>query len=169
MNSASDPKGLEEERRLAYVAITRARERLYLCYAQQRSLYGSTSANAPSRFIAEIPKEDLAFAGVGSQGLRGTGFEKRGDRHGTFGSGRGGVGSGRVFGKGSGTTDSHKVAPSFDRARAEESFAVGDRIDHKTFGRGIVSQVDGDTLFITFASGQTRKLLKGFAPIVKLK
>jgi len=173
MNSASDPKGLEEERRLAYVAITRARERLYLCYAHQRSLYGQTSANAPSRFIAEIPREDMDFAGVGSQGLRGTGYEKRGDRHGTFGSGRGGVASGRVYGQGTGASSARpqsgsRPAPRFDADRASENFAVGDRVDHKTFGRGIVSRVEGDAIYVTFTSGQSKKLLKGFAPIVRL-
>ncbi|MCL5887117.1 MAG: UvrD-helicase domain-containing protein [Actinobacteria bacterium] len=59
VNSIFDPAGLEEERRLAYVAITRARERLYLTHARNRSLFGSTRSNPPSRFIAEIPRECL--------------------------------------------------------------------------------------------------------------
>jgi len=59
-NSMFDSSGLEEERRLAYVAITRARERLYLTHARSRSLYGTTNYNAPSRFIAEIPQEHLS-------------------------------------------------------------------------------------------------------------
>jgi len=56
-NSMFDASGLEEERRLAYVAITRARKRLYLTHARSRSLYGATNYNAPSRFISEIPQE----------------------------------------------------------------------------------------------------------------
>ena len=94
-----DPGKLEEERRLAYVAITRARKRLFLTYAATRRTYGSTSANPRSRFLNEIPFEDIEFSGIGSAGFEGTGWEKRGDRHGTFGSG---VGSdmygGKVFG-----------------------------------------------------------------------
>ena len=55
--SVSEPEGLEEERRLAYVAITRARHRLYLSHAQTRMLHGQTRYNIPSRFLEEIPQE----------------------------------------------------------------------------------------------------------------
>lgn len=52
---------------------------------------------------------------------------------------------------------------------AKMTFAVGDQVDHKTFGRGKVTKVDGDTLYVRFAKlGQTKKLLKDYAPIVKL-
>jgi DNA helicase-2/ATP-dependent DNA helicase PcrA len=57
-NSLLDPSELEEERRLCYVGMTRARERLYLTYAQSRLLYGGVQYNTPSRFLSEIP-EDL--------------------------------------------------------------------------------------------------------------
>ena len=90
-NSMFEPAGLEEERRLAYVAITRARERLYLTHAHARSIYGSTQHNPPSRFIGEIPSEHMSVSGVGSAGISGTGWEKRGDRGGTFGTGRAGA------------------------------------------------------------------------------
>ena len=82
-----DPGSLEEERRLAYVAITRAERRLYLTYAATRRTYGSTVANPMSRFLSEIPESDIKFAGAGSDGFAGVGWEKRGDRRGTFGSG----------------------------------------------------------------------------------
>ena len=82
-----DPAGVEEERRLAYVAITRAERRLYLTYAATRRTYGSTQANPPSRFLREIPSEDIQLVGVGSEGFSGVGWEKRGDRRGTYGSG----------------------------------------------------------------------------------
>jgi len=58
-NSLLDPADLEEERRLCYVGITRAQKRLYLTYALSRMLFGSFQANAPSRFLGEIPKELL--------------------------------------------------------------------------------------------------------------
>ena len=96
---SDDPGKLEEERRLAYVAITRARKRLFLTYAATRRTYGSTSANPRSRFLNEIPFEDIEFSGIGSAGFEGTGWEKRGDRHGTFGSGMGSdMYGGKVFG-----------------------------------------------------------------------
>ena len=169
-NSIRDANGLEEERRLAYVAITRAKKLLYLTYAQSRTLFGFTQSNPRSRFIGEVPSENIVFTGIGSQGMFGTGYEKRGDRRGIAGSGGQAYG-GRVYGGvGLGAATSHvaEKAPQFDTDRANESFSVGDRVDHKTFGRGTVQKADGDTLVVSFDSGMTKKLLKGFAPIVKL-
>ena len=97
MNSVGDAASVEEERRLAYVAITRARKRLYLTCAQQRQIFGQTSANPVSRFIQEIPPELRSTTGVGSAGFSGTGWEKRGSRRGIAGSGTE-AGGGRVFG-----------------------------------------------------------------------
>jgi DNA helicase-2/ATP-dependent DNA helicase PcrA len=165
-NSMFEPSGLEEERRLAYVAITRARERLYLTHAHARSIYGSTQHNAPSRFIGEIPEEHLAASGVGSVGITGTGWEKRGDRRATFGTG----GGGRVFGGGARAAGPAASAPARAAKQPSESFAEGDFVDHKAFGRGRVVKVDGDALSIRFdRTGETKKLLVGYAPIVKIK
>ncbi len=171
---ASDGKGLEEERRLAYVAITRARERLYLTLAASRSIYGSTQHNPPSRFIGEIPAEHVAASGVGSMGVSGSGYEKRGDRRGTFGHGSGtGTGGGHVFGSGAPrpSTGSGFATPASKKPQTpSESFAVGDFVDHKAFGRGRVMSVKGDALEIRFdRTRETKKLLVGYAPIVKLK
>lgn len=219
---SDDPGKLEEERRLAYVAITRARKRLFLTYAATRRTYGSTSANPRSRFLNEIPFEDIEFSGIGSAGFEGTGWEKRGDRRGTFGSGMGSdMYGGKVFGShtrstgGSGSrggssfddffggssygTERHrgvspdagrvastfgsgaprakkpssKVSPTVerkvDRASAAQDFAAGDTVSHKTFGTGTVISVVGDMIEVQFEkTGQTKKLMKGFAPIVKL-
>lgn len=168
-NSMFDPAGLEEERRLAYVAITRARERLYLTHAHARSIFGSTQHNPPSRFIAEIPEEHLEVSGVGSAGISGAGWGKRGDRGGTFGTGRAPAGGGRVFGNGAPRAGASRT-PSAGPKPAEESFDVGDMVDHKTFGRGRVTAVQGDSLSIRFdRTGETKKLLVGYAPIVKIK
>ena len=214
-----DPAKLEEERRLAYVAITRARKRLFLTYAATRRTYGSTQANPRSRFVNEIPAEHIEFSGIGSSGFSGTGWEKRGDRRGTFGSGQGsdmyggrvfgsftrstpgaqrrtsispdagrvGTGSASVFGEGSGagagrtratfgsgaprpkkTNVSATVERKVDAAAAATTFAAGDRVSHKTFGPGTVISAAGDMIEVQFErSGQTKKLMKGFAPIVK--
>lgn len=220
---SDDPGKLEEERRLAYVAITRARKRLFLTYAATRRTYGSTSANPRSRFLNEIPFEDIEFSGIGSAGFEGTGWEKRGDRHGTFGSGMGSdMYGGKVFGSHTRSTPaapdraadrastislaaaamgpsaivgsrptpavlprplararrepkspSSKVSPTVerkvDRASASQDFAAGDTVSHKTFGTGTVISVAGDMIEVQFEkTGQTKKLMKGFAPIVKL-
>lgn len=176
MNSVGDAAAVEEERRLAYVAITRARRRLCLTCAQQRQLFGQSHANPVSRFIHEIPVELRQTTGLGSAGFSGTGWEKRGSRRGIAGSGRE-AGEGRVFGRSSasgaaGRGERFRGGTNSDagkKAAAKMTFAVGDNVDHKTFGRGKVTKVDGDTLFVKFAkSGQTKKLLKDYAPIVKI-
>ena len=212
--SDDDPAKLEEERRLAYVAITRARKRLFLTYAATRRTYGSTQANPRSRFVNEIPEADIEFSGIGSAGFSGTGWEKRGDRRGTFGSGQGSdMYGGRVFGSYTrstpgtqrrtaispdagrvGTTDPDRGAASrkpatfgsgaprpkksavsatverkVDVEAAATTFVAGDRVSHKTFGPGTVISTAGDMIEVQFErSGQTKKLMKGFAPIVKL-
>ena len=175
MNSVNDPAGIEEERRLAYVAITRARKKLYLTCASQRQIFGQTSANPVSRFIHEIPSELRQTTGLGSAGFSGTGWEKRGSRRGISGSGSE-AGGGRVFGRssasGSRGRDDVRGRASRDagkKAAVKMTFAAGDMVDHKTFGRGKVTKVDGDTLYVKFAkTGQTKKLLKDYAPIVKI-
>lgn len=198
---SDDPGKLEEERRLAYVAITRARKKLFLTYAATRRTYGSTQANPRSRFINEIPEVDIEFSGVGSAGFEGVGWEKRGDRRGTYGSGTGSEYGGSVFGSytrstgrtqrhtgvspdagrkpstfGSGTPRPRKAAASPaveqrrpDAAKAAETFAPGDQVSHKTFGPGTVISAAGDMIEVQFEkSGQTKKLMKGFAPVVKI-
>ena len=178
VNFESDGAHLEEERRLAYVAITRARKKLYLTYASVRRMFGSVQANPVSRFIAEIPEEHIKAIGVGSSGFSGVGWEKRGDRHGTFGSGRGAeVYGGNVFGSrtrstGRGGRIQPSVAPSIkkDPAKAKAVFASGDHISHKTFGPGVVLSVEGDTIEVKFTrTNKVKKLMKGFAPIVKIE
>ena len=174
-NYEAEAAQLEEERRLAYVAITRARKRLYLTYASTRRTYGSVQANPVSRFVGEIPQEHVKAIGVGSAGFSGVGWAKRGDRHGTFGSGRGSeVYGGNVFGsrtRSSGGAQAPRPAPiQKDPARASTSFAVGDQVSHKTFGPGVVLAVQGDTIEVKFTrTNKTKKLMKGFAPIVKIE
>ena len=169
-NSSFDPQGLEEERRLAYVAITRARKRLYLPAALTRRIFGQTNANPVSRFIGEIPNELRKSIGVGSSGFSGSGWEKRGSRRGIAGSGTE-AGGGRVFGQSSASNAKRdaRSASAGKKPAAAMSFAVNDTVDHKVFGRGTVVKVDGDTLHVKFArNNQTKKLLKDYAPIVKI-
>ena len=174
-NSSQDAQGLEEERRLCYVAITRARKRLYLTNAFTRQIFGQSSANPPSRFISEIPAELRHNIGMGSAGFSGSGWEKRGSRRGIAGSGVE-AGGGRVFGQSSASGSRQRQRPSAGvnpragkKAAASMSFAKGDIVDHKVFGRGTIMKVDGDTLHVRFArTGQTKKLLKDYAPIVKI-
>lgn len=174
-NSSQDSQGLEEERRLAYVAITRARKKLYLTNAFTRQIFGQSSANPPSRFIGEIPLELRKGIGMGSAGFSGSGWEKRGSRRGIAGSGSE-AGGGRVFGQSSasGSRPRQQTRPAVKpeaqkKAAAKMTFTKGDTVDHKVFGRGTITKVDGDTLHVCFSrTGQTKKLLKDYAPIVKI-
>ena len=176
VNSMFDPASVEEERRLAYVAITRARKNLYLTCATQRQLFGQSSANPVSRFLREIPEELRKTTGVGSAGFSGTGWEKRGSRRGISGSGTE-AGEGRVFGRssahGSGERSRNARTGLSEAAQKKSGAAItfekGDAVNHKTFGRGIVTRVDGDVLYVEFPKmGQIKKLLKDYAPIVKI-
>jgi DNA helicase-2/ATP-dependent DNA helicase PcrA len=124
--------------------------------------------------VGEIPSELRKSVGLGSSGFAGTGWEKRGSRRGISGSGKE-AGGGRVFGQSSagGTRPrsyTGRTSPNAEKkSAARVTFAVGDIVDHKTFGRGRVTKVDGDTLHIKFSKGNvTKKLLKDYAPIVKI-
>ncbi len=187
-NSMLEPKGLQEERRLAYVGITRARERLYLTHAYTRQLYGASQYNPPSMFIAEIPEESMRVEGIGSlaadrmTGARGDRYSgggwrqpnrrssgrstgqgapaagAAGRRSATFG-GSGDTG-GRVFGAGTARTGSSSPE--------KLELARGDRVEHKTFGNGKVTAVAGDKVTISFEGGEAKTLLLGYAPLRKL-
>jgi DNA helicase II / ATP-dependent DNA helicase PcrA len=167
----NDNEELEEERRLAYVGITRAERELYLTCARMRTLFGRTSTNSPSRFLEEIPddyKESVSPARPA--------FGAR-----TFGGGvgftRGGGGAAPVFGAGSGPAGTPRViakTPAFaGGAAAGESFAAGDKVTHGKWGVGTVVTVRGEgddrELTIAFpAPVGVKKLLARFAPIQKV-
>lgn len=168
-NSMFEESGVEEERRLAYVAITRARERLYLTHAYQRALYGLTQYNPASRFLGEIPEEHVKTSGVGSQGMTGTGFARRGEgsRGSGYGIGRSAFGSsapseGRVYGAGAPKDSKQPKEPT-------DTFAVGDIVEHKVFGVGTVGLVSGDRIEVSFKTAGTKKLLAGYAPLRKVQ
>ncbi len=172
-NSMFEPAGLEEERRLCYVGITRARERLYLSHAYRRTLYGQQQYNSPSRFIAEIPDEHLESTGVGVRVLGGMNDRVRGGRGRPspvfeFGEKARALGAraessepagGRVFGSGAGRRREEQPA---------ETFAVGDKVEHRVFGAGRVVEVAGDKLAVRFNDGKTRNLLAGYAALRKV-
>ncbi len=151
------PRELEEERRLCYVAMTRARQMLYLTCARQRTLFGRTSFNVPSQFVEEIPEEDLDKGGV---------LPKRrdlfNDEQGVvaqpgYGSSRYGYGARRQ------AAEPERKAP-IAPPKAAEKFVVGDRVNHKVFGLGTIQKMTpmgGDALVeIEFSQGTKKLMLK---------
>ncbi len=141
----------EEERRLAYVAITRAKKRLYLTNARTRLLYGSTSRNPVSRFINEIPPELIEQKNTPSK------FPYQGT---VQSPGAGSKRTNRGFSK-----------PS-DTSEPAVSYTAGDTVIHSTFGQGVLlsaQRVGNDTLLeIAFEKTGTKKLMAKFAKLQKL-
>ncbi len=129
---------MEEERRLCYVAITRAKRKLYLCCARQRTLFGQTVSGRPSRFTEEIPEADLERVGAAP----------RQTSYGSYGIRTGGEWQRRT----SYTSQAGKrtvAAPSAAQVKAAPSFKTGDSVRHKAFGEGVIvkmTPMGGDSL-----------------------
>ena len=154
--SMMNPDEIDEERRLAYVGITRAKEKLYLTKTRSRMLFGSTTYNKESRFVTEIPDELL---------------EKTGDERKTaFG-----FGGGETVSVGFGKPSYASRAGTAYRppaAKAGVTYSVGDTVLHKVFGKGMVMSAEkmgNDTLLeIAFDKAETKKLMANFCKMEKI-
>jgi DNA helicase-2/ATP-dependent DNA helicase PcrA len=135
-NSLSDVDGLEEERRLMYVAITRARKRLYLSFSQTRMLHGQTRYNIKSRFLDELPEGALKWITPRNQGF-GSGFARDYQAAWARGSGLGSiVGAGRVESNRAG----YGSAPP---PGAGSGLRSGQSVFHNKFGEGVIVTLEG--------------------------
>jgi DNA helicase-2/ATP-dependent DNA helicase PcrA len=139
--SLSDADGVEEERRLMYVAITRARKRLYLSFSQTRMLHGQTRYNVKSRFFDELPEAALKWITPRNQGF-GSGFAREYQNAWSRGSGLSGiVGAGRV--------EPPRVAPhtplpaAMAAAQTRGGFRTGQTVFHTKFGEGVITTLEG--------------------------
>ena len=136
-NSMSDHDGLEEERRLMYVAITRARKRLYLSFSQTRMLHGQTRYHVKSRFLEELPENTLKWLTPKNQGF-GSGYAREYQSAWARGSGMGSiVGAGRV---GAVTPPPPAFAP---RAPSAHGLRSGQSVFHTKFGEGVILTLEG--------------------------
>lgn len=153
--------GLEEERRLAYVGITRAKKRATITHAANRQMYGSWVNSIPSRFISELPPEHIEMesqSGLyhGSSNSSGYGRQSRDDNNQrSFPSARRGKGSSLGYG-----VDSGGGIPS-TRASGN-GFQAGNKIFHEKFGNGVIISVEGDKLDIRFTHAGRKKVLDSF-------
>ena len=142
-----DPAEIEEERRLAYVGLTRARKRLYLSRSEYRSSWGAPMYNPPSRFLQEIPEDLITWNDI----QRSSSVTTR-----------------------SSTPRSFGPPPKATGKRTSETIALtaGDRVSHDTFGLGTVVEVSGDgdraQATINFGSAGEKRLLLRYAPVEKL-
>ena len=151
---------LEEERRLAYVGITRAKRELFLTNAYSRMMYGRMQNNPPSRFLAEIDQDDLNIENsvpitLTSANLQAetAPFANSDERA-----------RAQVY--------TPKVKPAGAVGAEKKGWNVGDQVEHKSWGRGVVTKVNGKgedmELDIAFSGKGIKRLLAAFAPIKKV-
>ncbi len=138
-----DQSEMEEERRLCYVGMTRAREELYMSYASGRMLYGGIQHNPPSRFLSEIDGQ------VQTNSLS------------AFGGGFNNVNADKLGGE-------PQYQPVDDEPRYLPELNEGDNVKHSLFGNGTILELDGDNATIYFRGKGTKKLNIAFAPLEKL-
>jgi DNA helicase-2/ATP-dependent DNA helicase PcrA len=169
--------GLEEERRLAHVGITRARKRAKIFFATNRRIHGLWSTTVPSRFLDELPAAHVEVQESKGGGNWGGGYgASRFDAAASFGSSyaspgwqrarersgggySGGFGEGGARGGHGPITIEAKAAPATGAAAA---FAVGERIFHQKFGYGRVAHVDGNKLTIAFDKAGEKRVVDSF-------
>jgi len=169
MRSLADPDQLAEERRLAYVGLTRARQRLYISRAAVRTAWGLPNEFPASRFLDDVPDElvDWRRRESSMAALR-------------AGSGWGGGASAWGRGSGSGSRRSapkDQPAPSFGSATPRSAgdipnLAIGDKVTHDSYGLGVVAGIEGSgpnaVAKIDFGTDGTKRLLLRYSPVTKL-
>jgi DNA helicase-2/ATP-dependent DNA helicase PcrA len=136
-----DQSEMEEERRLCYVGMTRARQELYMTYASSRLLYGGVQHNPPSRFLSEIDGE---FQSANT-------FDGEGQN---------------MFGREENMPQAAQALP--EEPRYVPELNEGDGVRHQVFGMGTVMEIEGDTAVVYFKGKGTRKLNISFAPLEKI-
>lgn len=160
--SFEDPSEMEEERRLAYVAITRAKKKLFMSHAQSRVYFGSLNSNPVSRFLTDIPSElteiEDRFGVTGDSLARSgwtkadTGFDNGGDDWGDDWSAPKPLG----------------MLGQKKPASAKQMFNKGDMIRHPVFGAGLIVDINDDTVLIDFAGGIRKELSLEYVQLTKI-
>lgn len=184
MRALGDPHELSEERRLAYVGITRARKKLYLTRAMMRSAWGRPVENPASRFLAEIPSEVITWKREEPTAGLGTGWGTGGSSFTSFGGGDddswaemsyGARRSRRMRGSAASSPSQRNRSgiPEKKTGGAKLDLAVGDKVNHAKYGLGTVISADGQgaraNVTIDFgSSGTIRLMLVGAPPMEKL-
>ena len=152
--------GLEEERRLAYVGLTRARKTAVVSFAANRRIHGKWNAAMPSRFIEELPEEHAIvrspvglYGGDSDGGARDGGFS---DRSGVYDSAR----------RQRNRRSRPELVEDIPRRTEDTAFEVGQRVFHQKFGYGRINAVDGGKLDIAFEKAGSKKVMASFVEAV---
>jgi len=139
--SAEEPGRLEEERRLAYVGITRAMKKLYLTFAESRQQYGTENYNSVSRFVRDIPTEYIEEVRLRTQVTRPTSYAK-------------------------------KPSASFSDEGTDTGLALGQRVEHKIFGEGVILNFEGNgahaRIQVNFDNEGSKWLVQSYAKLTPL-
>lgn len=155
MSVSEGDVGVEEERRLAYVAITRAKEKLYLSNCKTRMLFGMTRYNPPSRFIKEIPETYLDII-----------ENKKPAYNGRNTIAGGNSGNNRI------QIDKYSVSGIHKKEKSTASYRIGDTVEHKTWGQGVITSITemgNDTLLeVAFIEGKSKKIMANYANLKKI-
>jgi len=142
--SADDPDRLEEERRLCYVGITRAMEKLFISYAETRRLYGNETFNAVSRFVKEIPEDCIEEVRLKTAVTRPVSFNRPA------------------------LTQASKRAPMYETGE-DTGFRLGQRVTHAMFGEGVILQFEGTgpnaVIQVKFAEIGIKRLVMQYAKL----
>jgi DNA helicase-2/ATP-dependent DNA helicase PcrA len=180
----TDTDGLEEERRLMYVAITRARRRLHISFSQTRMLHGQTRYNIKSRFLDELPEESLKWLTPRNQGF-GSGFAKSYQEAWSSGKGMGSVvGAGAQPYRSGGNYHGAKKEDDFKdltaplpnkmaQAKSEGGFRSGQSVFHNKFGEGVVLTLEGNgadaRVQVNFGRHGTKWLMLSMAKLTPIE
>ncbi len=169
-------KSLEEERRLAYVAITRARRRAFILHAANRRIYGQWTSSIPSRFVGELPPEhiDAETSMTGGESLWRANWSERADPFADVARGTG-RGPGWQRAAGQMGTSSFSTAPKrIVEARSSavsignkgrDDLSVGLRVFHQKFGYGAIAEIEGNKLEIDFEAAGRKRVMDSFVTI----
>jgi DNA helicase-2/ATP-dependent DNA helicase PcrA len=152
--STLSPAELEEERRLMYVGLTRAKEKAYLLHAEMRTLFGGMQVNPPSRFLSEIPTELVEKR---EQKPESAFFPNRKP---TFRSSFG-------YSRKTSSVEAPK-SPSEKTASGATDLRPGDMVEHDQFGSGLVLSLDGKLVSVAFKRAGVKKMMLGVAPLKKI-
>ena len=156
--SALSPSELEEERRLMYVGLTRAKEKVCLLYTEQRMIFGTTQVNPPSRFISEIPSHLIEEKAIKRSGmLSGRHFKKTFHRF--------PVSSKKVSLHNEGE---RKSTETFENTVEVGLVRPGDMVEHPQFGSGLIISIAGTLATIAFKRSGVKKMMLGVAPLRKV-
>jgi DNA helicase-2/ATP-dependent DNA helicase PcrA len=183
----AEPDELEEERRLCYVGITRARQQLYVSHTWRRLLYGSFQDSLPSRFLKEIPEELIEDVGDGliiGQGrfgdLRGSWGERYRQRYAARGSADGAGGpqpyagspAGPLRGKERVAALATSGAPATSTGAEALGLVPGEAVRHPRFGSGVVTHVEGEgqeaRAEVRFVEGRARRFILHLTPLTRV-